>query len=203
MRIAGFLFFVSFALCALARLPVRNFNEPPDMTDDLQASLYLTAEVWKVPLDEANSFAAEPKATPEEFQVAAFLANQAGVSIFEIWNARLKGRSWARVADVAGVTMDQLMCNPAKDYGPPYSKAYDFWRNHPRGWSDHSFTVDDVEFIRFVEVQTLIKATGKGADEIFDSLANGETFTRMAASNYRQKHAPSAAQPGRPKKPHR
>ena len=201
MRIAGVIFFVSFALCALARLPVRNFNEPPDMTDDLQASLYLTAETWKVPLNEANSFAAESKATPEEFQVAAFLANQAGVSLFEIWNARLKGGSWARVADGAGVTMDQLMFNPAKDYGPPYSKAYSFWRNHPRGWLDRSFTVDDVEFIRFVEVQTLIKAAGKGADEILDSLASGGTFTRMAASIYRQKHAPSAAsKPQRPKK---
>ncbi len=193
-----------FALCAVAvyaSLPVGDFSQPPDMTDDLAASLYLTVEAWKVPVGDANRFASEAKTTPEEFQVAAFLANQAGVPLQDIWSSRLKGRSWARVAELAGVTMDQLMCNPAKDYGAPYSKAYSFWRNHPRGWPDPSFSVDDVEFIRLVEVQTLMRASGKSADEIVASLSGGETFTRLAASIYRQQHAPSAApKASKPKK---
>ena len=193
-----------FALCAVAlpaSLPVSDFNQPPDMTDDLAASLYLTVEAWKVPVGAANRFAAEAKATPEEFQVAAFLANQSGLPLAEIWDSRLKSRSWARVAELAGVTMDQLMFTPAKDYGAPYSKAYSFWRNHPRGWSDRSFSVDDVEFIRLVEVQTLMRASGKNADEIVASLSAGDTFTRLAASIYRQRHAPSQApKASKPKK---
>ncbi len=176
------------ALAAGAKLPVADFSQPPDMTDDTQAALYLTLETWRIPVADANRLAVEPRLTPEDFRVAVFLASQAGVAPAEIWTARSSGRKWADVAAKYDVPLDQIMPTVARDYGPPYGKAYGFWRNHPKGRGDRSFLVDDVEYIALVDLQTLLKASGKPADEVISALVAGETFTRWSSSLYRQKH---------------
>lgn len=177
---------LSLAGTLWARLPLGDFGAP-DLNVDLNASLVLSQGTWGIPVTDANRIARDSRITPDDFAVAAFLSSRGGLSIEAVWRYRTGGASWFDVAGRIGVPMDTVICQTGRDYGPPYGKAWGYWKKHPKA-GDRTFFLDDNEFIRLVEVQTLCKATGKGPDDIIKSLQGGESYTKWAGKVGREKH---------------
>lgn len=178
--------FMVLAIGAFARLPLNNFGAP-DLNVDIHASLILSQSTWGVPLPDANRLAGDPRITPDDFSILAFLSSHSGLTIEAIWRHRLGGASWYDVCGRVGVPMDVVMVRTQKDFGPPYGKAWGYWKKHPRP-GDRTFFLDDTDFQRMVEVHTLCKATGKGPDEIINGFKGGESYTKWAGKVGREKH---------------
>lgn len=173
------------AVGAWGRLPL-DFGTP-DLSVDVHASLILSQNTWGIPLPDANRLAGDSRITPDDFSIVAFLSNHSGLSIEAVWRHRLGGASWYDVAERCRVPMDVVMVRCDKDHGPPYGKAWGYWKKHPRP-GDRTFFLDDMDFQRMVEVHTLSKATGKKPDEIIQGLKGGESFSKWAGRVGREKH---------------
>jgi len=187
--------FLALAASAWARLPLTDFAKP-DLTIDLHATLLLSQDTWGVPVSDANLLALEPRITPDDFAVAAFLSREAGVGVQAIWRSRQNGSSWFEVALNFGIPMDNVVIRPTRDFGPPYGKAWGYWRNHPKR-GDRSFRLDDNDIIRMVEVQTLCRSTGKSADEVIQGLQGEDSYTKWASKVIREKRNKEAGVQGK------
>ncbi len=179
------------ALGLQARLPIPDFGQPPDLADNLQASLHLSVDVWKLPFGDANRIAMEPHVTADDFMVAAFLCNRSGKSLPAVWELRRSGLPWGQVAVRLGVPWDVIVVEPARDYGPPYGKAWGYWKNHGHGKGrprQEAFALSDQEFIAMARVHTLAQATGRPPDEIISGLQGGRDYHTWCGEVYREKH---------------
>jgi len=195
----------ALALLALAApvwssLPLTDFSHP-NLDVDLHATLVLSQETWGVPLADANRIALEARITPDDFAVAAFLSREAGVGVDAIWHARQRGTTWFDVALNFGIAMDTLIIRPSRDFGPPYGKAWGYWKNHPKR-GDRSFRLDDNDILRMVEVHTLCRSTGKSVDEVIQGLQGGDSYTTWASKVSREKHGKGAGAQGKGHGPH-
>jgi hypothetical protein len=186
----------ALAACAWARLPLADFGAP-DLNIDLHASLLLSQDTWGIPVPDANRIAMDPRITPDDFTVAAFLSRHASVGIEVVWRQRQLGVSWFDLAVRLGVPMDTVIVRPSRDFGPPYGKAWGYWKKHPKR-GDRTFFLDDPDFIRMVEVQTLCRSTGKSADDVILALQGEESFTKWASKLSREKHGKGQGAQGKP-----
>lgn len=188
---------VSAVVCLLvvaglqARLPIPDFGQPPNWADNVQVSLHLSLDAWKLPVGDANRFAAEPRVTADDFMVAAFLCNRSGKSLQAVWELRRTGLPWSQVAVRLGVPWDVIVVQPGRDYGPPYGKAWGYWRNHGHGKGhpqQQAFVLSDPEFVAMARVHTLCQATGRPPDEIIVGLQGGREYHAWCGEVYREKH---------------
>ncbi len=169
-----------------ARLPITDFSRPPALPGDVQAALHLSFGTWGPPLAEANRIALDARITPDDFSVVAFLSNRSGLSILVLWGYRVSGMSWAQVAQKAGVPWDEIVVQPGRDHGPPYGKAWGYWKKH--GGAPKEFVLTDPEFLGMVRVHTLMRATGRSPDEIIEGLQAGKGYHAWAGEAWRAKH---------------
>ena len=186
-----------FFVCALAtigtqaRLPIPDFGLPPNLADNIQTSLHLSVDVWKLPVADANRLAGEARISPDDFMVAAFLSNRSGSGIQAVWNLRRTGLPWVQVALRLGVPMDTVIVRPGRDYGPPYGKAWGYWKNHGHGKGHQEreeYALNDPEFIAMARVQTLCRATGRTPDEVISGLQGGRDYHAWCGEVYREHH---------------
>ncbi len=188
---------VIFFVCVLAtivaqaRLPIPDFGQPGNLADNVQASLHLSFDVWKLPIADANHLAGEARVSPDDFMATAFLSNRSGASLQAVWDLRRTGLSWLQVAVRLGVPMETIVVQPTRDYGPPYGKAWGYWKNHGRGKGhpEHgAFALSDPEFIAMARVQTLCRATGRTPDEVISGLQGGREYHAWCGEVYREHH---------------
>lgn len=178
-----------------ARLPVTDFSAlPDDPLDDVRASVRLSFDTWGLPVADANRIALQAGITTDDFAVMGFLSNRSGVSLTALWGYRGTGMSWGQVAVTVGVPWDVIVVQPSRDFGPPYGKAWGYWRN--QGDARRGFTLTDREFMRMVEVHTLMKATGRSADDIIQGLKEGKRYRTWAGDTWREKHSHGAKEKG-------
>ena len=175
----------TLSLPAWAGLPVLDFRNLPNPADDLQAALHLAYETWSPPLADANHLAAQARITPDDFQVAVFLSSKSGWSLSALWDLRSRGMEWSDVARRCRVPWDAIVVRPARDYGPPYGKAWGYWKKHG---GKRGFRLTDGEFVDMVRVHTLARATGLSEDQVVASMHGGTAYQKWAGEIYRQKH---------------
>lgn len=161
-----------------ARLPIESFAKLPPTLDDVQASVVLAFDVWKPSADVADRLAGEVTITPEGFSIALYLSHLSGDSALRLWAMHKDGLTWWEVAARAGVPPSDIVVRPARDYGPPYGKAWGYWKKR-RG--RRSFRLTDSEFAAMVRVRTLSMATGLSQDTVMERLCGGRPYDGWAA----------------------
>lgn len=67
---------------------------------------------------------------PDDLAVSLFIARQSGRSPDVIFALRRQGLSWWDVGLRTGVPVDAWFVPVERDPGPPYGKAYGYWRKH-------------------------------------------------------------------------
>jgi hypothetical protein len=167
-----------------ARLPIENFGKLPAALNDVQASVVLAFDVWTPPTDVADRLAGEVHITPEGFSVALYLSHVSGKSALQLWAMHRDGLSWWDVAARAGVPPSNIVVQPSRDYGPPYGKAWGYWK---KGKKRRAIRLSDSEFAAMVRVHTLARATGLSPDAVMERLAAGRRYDGWAAEVCRER----------------
>jgi hypothetical protein len=68
-----------------------------------------------------------------DLPVALFLSKQSGQSLEVIVNMRVRGLPWIDVFQRVHVPPDVVFVGIDRDPGPPYGKAWGYWKKHGRG----------------------------------------------------------------------
>jgi hypothetical protein len=69
---------------------------------------------------------------PDDLAVALFIRHESGRSFDELYYMRQRGLTWWEISARCGVPVERWYVQVEQDPGPPYGKAYGYWKKHKR-----------------------------------------------------------------------
>jgi hypothetical protein len=142
---------------------------------------------------------------PDDLAVFLFLSKRSGKSPDLIFSMRNQGLSWWEVGARIGVPADAWFVPVRRDPGPPYGKAYGYWkkqRHDPR----QTFVLVDADARNLVAVRMLHEYYGVSVETAMEWRASGKDLRALSAGEYRSRHGKGKGGPpgeggrGRPDK---
>ena len=115
----------------------------------------------------------------DELPVVFMIAREARVPAIDVVNLRLSGRHWDDILRSYHISPEVLYVEaPVENFGPPYGRAYGYYRNHPRNeWNKIVFEDDDV--VNLVNLGVLSKHRGLPPRVIIDRRSAGNSFVAI------------------------
>jgi hypothetical protein len=138
----------------------------------------------------------------DEIPIALFLAHHASRPLRAVVELRAGGRSRIDIFVSFGLPYSILFADLPPDPGPPYGRAWGYWKKHR---ADHRarIVLTDVEFADLVHLHLGVHAFGVSASEAVRLRAQGKPFRAIAGQAWRAKHGkpprgkPAAGEPER------
>jgi hypothetical protein len=114
----------------------------------------------------------------EELAVVFFISERAGVKPAAVIDLRQLGKSWLDITVHFGLSPEIYYVAVKGDPGPPYGKAYGYFKKHPRSkWRE--IVLSDVEVVDLVNLRMVSKLYGVEPDEVIKWRAAGKHFTEV------------------------
>lgn len=139
-------------------------------------SFYLTiGDYFKRP--EREVIVVHERGLPdEEIPVAFFVAGRAHVAPRVIIDLRLHGMHWMDICGRYRLSPGIFyVAVPVEVTGPPYGRAYGYYRKHPRKqW--RTIVLDDDEVVNLVNLRVMSEHYGVPPDEIIRRRSEGRSF---------------------------
>lgn len=131
----------------------------------------------------------ERRIPDEELPVVFFLAQQAKVSPDVVINLRLSGQSWMDIAFHYGLTAQAFYVPLAVVPGPPYGKAYGYYKNRPQSkWKE--IRLSDADIVNFMNLKFVSGYYGYSPDEIVKMRGAGKGFVTISNEVKKSKGGP-------------
>ena len=102
------------------------------VTNDKQLFLNLTVNNYGAPRTVLEPVVPRLRAPEEDLPVVLFLAERSGRPVDFIVNLRARGLSWGVIFERVNVPPAVLFEGIERDPGPPYGRAWGYWRKHPK-----------------------------------------------------------------------
>ena len=118
------------------------------VTNDSQYFLHLAVGDAALPRPVVEPVLPRLRSVQSDLPVALFLAKQSGRPLDFIVSLRSQGVSWSLIFGKCGVPVDILYAGIDRDPGPPYGKAWGYWKKHGR-----SAWIPDPDVVGLVQVQ--------------------------------------------------
>lgn len=145
-------------------------------------SFYLSIEeYYKVPEREVIVIK-ERRIPDEEIPVVFYIAKRARVTPETIIDLRLGGMTWIDITFRYGLS-PEIFYVPVKEVevveiGPPYGKAYGYYKNKPKKeWKSIVFTDDDV--INLVNLRFISEHYGYPPEAVIKMRSKGKSFVTL------------------------
>jgi len=122
---------------------------------------------------------------PDDLSVLMFLAARSGRSVDAVFAMRRTGLSWWDVSIRLGVPADVWFV-PVERPGPPYGKAYGYWRKHGR--DTRAYRIDDRSCRDLVAVRMMHDYYGIPAERAMDLRRDGRRIDSLVGDEYRTRH---------------
>jgi hypothetical protein len=111
----------------------------------------------------------------EEVPVVLFIAGRARVAPEVIVDLRLRGRTWMDIILHFGLSPEIFYVPVRAVPGPPYGKAYGYYKNKPKKeWK--SIVLDDDDIVNLVNLRFISKHYGHNPDNIIQMRGKGKSF---------------------------
>lgn len=111
----------------------------------------------------------------EEMPVVLFIANRAKVKTAEIMDLRLRGDTWLNIMLRFGLSPEALYVPVKEVSGPPYGKAYGYYKNKPKKqWKRIVLSDDDV--VNLVNLKFISGYHRYSPEEVIKLRSQGKTF---------------------------
>ncbi len=118
------------------------------VTNDSQYFLHLAVGDAALPRQVIEPVLPRLRSVESDLPVALFLAKQSGRPLDFIVSLHSQGVSWSLIFGKCGVPIDLLYAGIDRDPGPPYGKAWGYWKKHGR-----SAWIPDPDVVGLVQVQ--------------------------------------------------
>lgn len=182
VRIAA-LVAVALALAALPTHAAVSYDVSVGLPigDDAKLFLNVTNEYYAPPQEIAMAVVRRCPRPEDDYPTVLFLARQSGRPPAEILDLRLRGESWADIMFGLRVQPSVLFVGVDRDPGPPYGRAWGYWRKHPRG----RMVIDDREFVEYAKLQVAAGYYRVRPAAIITERRRGVTVERYVSNRHR------------------
>ncbi len=142
------------ALLALSALDARaavafDVNLGVPIGDDARVFLNLTNEYYAPPREVAMTLVRRCRYPEDDYPAVLFLAHASGRPPAAILDLRLSGESWADIMFSLGVRPSVLFAGIDRDPGPPYGRAWGYWRKYP----NERLRIRDGDFVEYTKMR--------------------------------------------------
>ncbi|HUD70734.1 MAG TPA: hypothetical protein VMQ62_02130 [Dongiaceae bacterium] len=124
-----------------------------DLSDDARFFLNLSNRQYAPPQPVAIDLLQRCPQPADDFPVVLFIAEAAHKNPAAILDLRLKGRSWGEIMVSLRVTPDLLFTGMDRDPGPPYGRAWGYWKKNRA--SKSPWRLDDPDIVALAKLQTV------------------------------------------------
>lgn len=112
----------------------------------------------------------------------------------QILDMRLGGMDWADIMFGLHVAPSVLFAGMDHDPGPPYGKAWGYWKKNPRG----RLEIRDRHFVELAKLRVTTGAYGLSPYAVVTERRNGVRYESYVAERHRQRERSGKAKPGKP-----
>lgn len=129
----------------------------------------------------------ERKIPEEELPVVFFIAGRAGVKPEVIVNLRLGGSSWYDISIRYGIYPDVYYVPLTFDPGPPYGKAYGYFKNKPKkDWK--KIRLSDKDIVNLVNLRFISDYYQYEPSRVIKMRGEGKHYVVINQDVYSEKH---------------
>ena len=121
----------------------------------------------------------ERRIPDHEIPVALFIARHAGVTPSRIVDLRLRGDSWWDISVRFGLGAEVFYVPVAVTPGPPYGRAYGYYKKPRRQWNTIVLTDDDI--VNLVELRFLSEYYGVPPERVIEVRGRHGDFVAVHA----------------------
>jgi len=164
-------------------------------TDDDQFFLNVAVEHYGYGRAELEPVLPRIRSVELDLPVVLFVAQESRRPVAEIVTLRERGLPWNDVFVRVGVPCDRLFAGVDRDPGPPYGKAWGYWKKHPR---DSRFGDDDIRSL--VVLQVGGRVTGISSYELARQRGAGRPIPYLVVEKKGHGHKGKNEPPGQAKK---
>lgn len=126
---------------------------------------------------------------PDDLAVALFLSNSSHRSPDVIFALRHQGLSWWDVGLRVGVPVDAWYVPVQRDPGPPYGRAYGYWRKHQQN-PKYIVVLKDADARNLVALRMAHDYYGVPPDQAMTWRTSSHDVRTMMVDEYHKRHAP-------------
>jgi hypothetical protein len=157
-----------------------------NVNEDTRIFLNITNQTWQptVPATVVQRC----RYPEDDFPVVAFLAYHSHRDPNFILRLRTDGYSWSEIFYRVHVDPGVLFVGIDRDPGPPYGKAWGYWRNNSRHGHHAHYRFSDRDVVGLVKVQTVSRHFGTSPFSVIDAQRHGERMEAYSAGRWRQKN---------------
>jgi hypothetical protein len=163
------------------------------VNDDARFFLNLTNEHYAVPERTAVAVVNRCPRPQDDYPVVMLLARLSGRSADAILTMRLHGTPWVDVFARTQVSPDVLFVGMDRDPGPPYGRAWGYWRNHGHD-RDARAALSDDQIVDLAKLQIVSGYYHVSPYAVIAERQHGSTIERYAMVHGRPAGAVAAKQ---------
>jgi hypothetical protein len=125
-----------------------------------------------------------------DYPVVLFLAHHSGRDSGAIISLRRQGLSWWNISLTIGVPVSvYFMDLDYRPSGPPYGKAYGYWKKHKKNPKYH-FILSDVEVFDLISLKMTSHFYKMKPKDVIQLRKSGVKFKHIVTDQYRKHHKP-------------
>lgn len=124
---------------------------------------------------------------PDDLSVALFLSSQCDRSPEWFFSLRKEGLGWFEIGNRCRVPVDVWFVPVSHDPGPPYGKAYGYWKKHKKNPKTR-VVLTDADCRNLVAVRVAHEYYGVPVRTAMEWRASGARVDRVMAGEYRKRH---------------
>lgn len=188
MRPIGLTTILCFASFILASQMASGEGFYLSVKDEGRKSFYLAVgDHYKTP-ETKIAYMKKKGIKDDEMPVVLHVAAKAKVEPEKLVEMRLKGQPWADISLKFGLGAESFHVPFEKDPGPPYGRAYGYFKKHPKSeWNKIKLSDDEIKSM--VNLQFIAKQQGTSADAVVKIGAGGSDFVAVFSNVKKHKHA--------------
>ncbi len=157
-----------------------------DVNEDTRIFLNVTNQTWR-PAVPATVLQRCPD-PEDDFPVIAFLAYHSHRSPTFILNLRREGYTWSDIFFQVNVSPSVLFVAMDRDPGPPYGKAWGYWKKHDRPGTRIRYRFADRDVVGLVKVQTAARHFGTSPFSVVEAQRGGRRPEAFMAQRWKEKN---------------
>jgi hypothetical protein len=125
---------------------------------------------------------------PDDLAVALFISRHSGRSLAEIWAMRhQRGLTWWEISVRYRMPIDVWFVEVERDPGPPYGKAYGYWRKHRHNRRTR-IVLADSDVRNLVAVRMIHEYYRVPIDTAMEWRAGGTNLRDLMSDRYERRH---------------
>lgn len=166
-----------------------------NVNEDTRIFLNVSNQVWHPTV--ATTIISGCPDPEDDFPVVAFLAYHSRRNPTFVLNLRNEGYSWSDIFFQLNVSPNVLFVGIDRDPGPPYGKAWGYWKKHHRPGARVRYRLADRDVVSLVKVQTVSRHFGTSPFSVIKAHQDGRRPEIYTASRWREKHGRNTWSQGR------